>query len=291
MPFLVFCRIASKFWCAARCDLDIGRWRPARESAERIRHACFGLCAASFLVLVAACETAAVRPDTGPGPLRDILLKSATSSFAAHEYSSAVAAYQTLYARDPTDVEVIVGLVRNLRYAGSVDNAIAIAESAMARPIKDPRLLAERGKLELARGRPEGAIYYFRDLIGQGIADWQIHSAFGIACDLLGWFEEAREAYHAALAASPGNASVLNNLALSYALQGDVDRAITILTRVAESPAAAIQIRQNLGLLYAFKGETSRAGDIARRDLPPREAASNLDYYRAIRNSLRTHVD
>jgi Flp pilus assembly protein TadD len=211
-----------------------------------------------------------------------VLLKSATASHNAHDYMSAVASYRTLYARDPTDVEVVLGLVRSLRYVGSLEPAIEIVDNAMARSPRESRLTSERGKLELARGKPEAALLFFASAIEQGAKDWQTFSASGIALDMLGRHGQARDRYTAALDLSPSNASVLNNLALSFALAGNIDRGIGILSHVAGEFGSSMQVRQNLALLYALRGDFSKAEDLARQDLGEDEALTNVEYFKRI---------
>jgi Flp pilus assembly protein TadD len=116
--------------------------------------------------------------------------------------------------------------------------------------------------------------------IQNGARDWQTHSALGIAYDILGRHHQARDSYSAALTVAPDNPTVLNNLALSHALTGEVDQGIAILARVATAYGSTAQLRQNLALLYAMKGDTAKAAEIARRDLSPDEIANNLDYFR-----------
>ena len=59
--------------------------------------------------------------------------------------------------------------------------------------------------------------------------------------------------YERASVLSPGNARILNNLALSRAMAGDRETAIQLLERAAALPSAPAQVRANLQLIAQLK--------------------------------------
>jgi Flp pilus assembly protein TadD len=65
--------------------------------------------------------------------------------------------------------------------------------------------------------------------------------------------DEARTSYERANVLSPGNARVLNNLALSRAMAGDLETAIQLLERASALPSAPDQVRKNLQLIAQLK--------------------------------------
>ena len=217
----------------------------------------------------------------GPS-LREVLMSAAAASRESHDYQAAVAAYRTLYARSPNDVEVAVEFARNLRFIGRLSQAVTILDRTLKKQPDDARLLAERGKVELARSRPIRALELLDRAVESEPGEWRTHSAIGIARDLLGRYEPARHSYRTALELSPGNPTVLNNLALSQALSSNIDLGIATLTRLVSRPDASAQSRQNLALLHAWKGELRKAENLARRDLPDEMADNNLNYFRGL---------
>jgi cell division protein FtsN len=70
---------------------------------------------------------------------------------------------------------------------------------------------------------------------------------------------------------------VLNNLALSQAMTGDVDAGINLLRRAGQQTGASVQIRQNLALLLAMKGSLGEAERLVRADLPKEMADANME--------------
>ncbi|MEK7266841.1 MAG: hypothetical protein AAB227_12170, partial [Pseudomonadota bacterium] len=71
---------------------------------------------------------------------------------------------------------------------------------------------------------------------------------------------------------------------LSFALDGDLSQAKSILRAAATMRGADARIRQNLALVLAMKGEMREAERLARSDLPPQIADQNIDYFRALVN-------
>ena len=86
--------------------------------------------------------------------------------------------------------------------------------------------------------------------------------------------------YSAALKIVPDEPSILSNLGLSYALAKDLKRAEVTLRRAVAQPKASPKVRQNLALVVGLQGRFAEAEAIARADLPPAEAAANVDYLR-----------
>lgn len=237
----------------------------------------------AVLVALSACETSPGKlGDASSSSLRKMLMRSAAAARNSNDYVSAVSTYRTLYAQDPDDVEIVLGLAQNLRYTGKLDEARQVLLDSLKKKPDDPRILAERGKVALAAGKPDQAVRFLKDAIRIDPKTWQFHSSLGIANDLLGRPEEARRSYETALALSPENVTVLNNLALSRTLAGDLTGGIATLVALTGRPGITAQIRQNLALLYALKGEISQTEALARRDLPEGVAENNISYYRLL---------
>ena len=120
-----------------------------------------------------------------------------------------------------------------------------------------------------------------------GEADWRSYAALGIANDHIGERMPALQAYEAALVLSPDNVAIINNMALSAALAGDMEEGTRLLERAATLPGATAQVRQNLALLYGVGGKLVAAERLARLDLPADLVARNLAYYREMRDGVQ----
>ncbi len=253
--------------------------------------ACVRLVALAATALLAACATDADTLGDSSDIVMSTLMKAAQASQGSYDYGAAASFYANLYQRNPENREALLGYVRNLRYVGSPERAIGALRGALENTPEDGELLAELGKAELAAGRPEQAVETLTAAAEFAPDDWRIHSALGIAYDRLEAYEEAMSSYEEALRLSPDNPTVLNNLALSRALAGDLDGGVAALKR-AETlarPGAILQIRQNLALLHALKGDFREAERLTKSDLPEKIAEHNLEYYQVLATGVLIH--
>src|SRR5262245_28472499 len=99
------------------------------------------------------------------------------------------------------------------------DEAVKVVEEAARRTRDDLELAAYLGKIMVQSGRLQDGEKELRKAIAGGGADWRARSALGSALDQQGRYQEARQCYDEALKMKPGEVSVINNLAMSYALQ------------------------------------------------------------------------
>jgi len=210
------------------------------------------------------------------------LRAAAIASQEVNNYTGAVAYFASLYERDPSDLEVVLGYARNLRFVGDVGRAVAVLERALEAHPDDARLVAEYGRALLSADRPEDAIVQLERAAILDPADWRVPSAIGIAHDRLDRPAEAVAAYQAAPALAPGNPTILNNLALSQAMAGEIDAGIATLRIASVRPGAGVQTRQNLALLLALGGGLAEAESLVEADLPRAMARVNMAYLRRI---------
>ncbi|CAA7617008.1 tetratricopeptide repeat protein [Magnetospirillum sp. SS-4] len=210
------------------------------------------------------------------------LRAAAAAAEANRDYKGAVQHLGTIHLRRPEDRGITVALARNLRYGGQPQAAADVIQTLLPRFPADADLLIELGKDYLAADRLALARRTLDQALAAAPERWDAHAAMAVVLDTQGLGDEARAAYARALALSPDNPPVMNNLALSLALAGRLDEAVTLMTRAADLPAATTQIRQNLALLLALKGDSAQAEKLARHDLPPDMARSNIEILRAL---------
>lgn len=229
-----------------------------------------------------------VRSATTSGPAGSAgsaakILQSLTTAAAVSErtgnYGSAVEYFRKLYEKDQDNAEYVTGLSRNLRYIGEAAQARLFMDLVVNRGMDGGAVRAEYGKALLADGLAEKGEKNLSQAISMGDTLWQTYSALGAAHDRLENYSEAQKAYERAIVLSPENPLIINNLALSLAVSGELKRAIEILNKFATRPGSTPQIRHNLALLHALNGNTKAARTIGRIDLPEQEVAKNLEYY------------
>ncbi len=237
------------------------------------------------VVLLVSCQTSQVdAPPADPfqAKLDASVLDAAKASERRGDFATATAYYRSAYDSDPKNLEKALGLARTLRRASRSREAIIIAERSLEIHKRNPHLMSEMGKSQLAENDTLAAI----DTLSRAGAllpeNWEIQSALGIGHDRVALYDLAARHYEKALKLAPSNAVVLNNYALSLAQDGKLEKAIKLLERASAMPESNAQIRQNLALLYAAQGDLKAAERLVKRDLKPEIAAENLEYYRRL---------
>ena len=197
-------------------------------------------------------EVAVTEPPKIDEPISNFLRSAAERSQSANDYQAATGYYQNLQERDPSDIDAAIGLARNLRLSGQSGEAVRMLTASLQQNSSRLDLKAELGKAQLAAGLSREAIATLSDVVTRAPSDWRALSALGIAHDVTGDPVKAQKRYNAALVVSPDAVSVLNNLALSMTLSGNLAGGITTLERAARLRGSGVQVRQNLALLYAM---------------------------------------
>ena len=85
-----------------------------------------------------------------------------------------------------------------------------------------------------------------------------------------------------ALRLDPKRGNVLNNLALSYALDGKVAEAEQLLHKAQRSAGRAPQVQENLALVLGLRGRYEEARSAGQAALPPAKAEQNVAYLREL---------
>lgn len=237
-----------------------------------------------FVVVLALSGCASVA-DSGAQAINQTLHHAAATAEAEGDYAAAANHYRNLADRRPDDLEATLGLARNLRYSGQGKLAVEVLDRAAPAFGERALFAIERGKANLAVGNVNEAIEFLAGARDKDEQNWEIHAALGIAYDLTDAFAKARESYGRALQLSKDNPVVLNNMAISAALAGDVEQAIATLESAPRAARQSPQIRQNLALFYGIKGDMEKAEALAKMDLDEASVRNNLAVFSRFRAS------
>lgn len=219
-------------------------------------------------------------PSTKEEALTRALHHGASEAQRDFDYTSAAAHYRQLYERESSDIGALIGYGRNLRYASQPLESIKVLKAGTKKHGDDAAILLELAKAQLASAFINDSKETLAKVRALDPDNWDVQSFAGILHDRVGDHEQAQISYHQALNGSPGNPIILNNLALSFAQSGDLDKGIATLESVVQSENSTPQLRQNLSLLYALKGDFKRAEFLARQDLPEDMVKKNLATFR-----------
>ena len=176
---------------------------------------------------------------------------------------------------------------RSLREAGDKVAAMTLLDEASAKNPDDKALLAERGLLALDLGRIGEARKLLTAANASDKPDWRIKSALGSALAASGDHAGAAKEFAAALKLAPEHPSILNNMALSHALEGRHEEAEKLLRRVASARQGGDRAKQNLALILGLSGKIDEAREVSEAALPKPVAAANVSYLERLRSGTR----
>lgn len=198
------------------------------------------------------------------------------------EIRQAVDAWGERYEKNPKDRAAILNYAAALRLDGRTDQAVAVLGKGKLEHPNDDELSAAYGKALADNGDFEQALAVIQSVQKPDRPDWRLYSAEGAILDQMGRPAVARERYAKALEIAPGEPTVLNNLALSHLLAGEMEEAERILREAAAAPTATSRVRQNLALVLGLKGRFEEAEAVARTEIDPAQAEANIAYLKAM---------
>ncbi|HWB45841.1 MAG TPA: tetratricopeptide repeat protein [Hyphomicrobiaceae bacterium] len=211
-------------------------------------------------------ETAAAADLPGPGP-------GATPAKAAEYWGKA-------FAKNPRDSKIALNYARSLKAIGEKQRALAVLQEASIFHGTDRAINGEYGRLALDLDQISVAQKLLEAADDPTHPDWKIVSARGTALAKEGRYQDAIKFYERAIVLAPDQPSVLNNLALAYAMVGNADKAEPLLKRAAAVGGHDPRVSQNLALVLSLQGKYDEAKIAAARDATPEVAAANVDYVR-----------
>lgn len=204
-------------------------------------------------------------------PVRDMTPGEAKAARAHLGEAAKLAAARS----NPGDVDAVLAASGILRRQGDKAGALALLEASAAVAPNDARLLRDRGLLALELGSVSRARDHLRKALSNGSRDWQTHSALGSALAAGGDQKAAQRQFAEALKLAPDNPVVLNNLALSMALEGRRGDAEQMLRRASagQPKAGDGRVAQNLALVSKI---SERKGNAASKpaETPPAKQSS-----------------
>ena len=221
-----------------------------------------GLAAALTVALLAGACSADVGMLGGPlGGSEPLSLASASTTDSAtapkSELNKAIEYWAKEHKAKPTDLKAGLAYARNLKAAGQKDQAFGVLQSLALVHGDSRELASEYGRLALDLGQIPVAQQLLAMADDPAKPDWRVISAIGTVQAKQGKYAESIPYYERALTLAPDQASVLNNLAMAHAANGEPAKAEEILRRIAKDGADS-KIQQNLALV---QGLQTKPGD------------------------------
>ncbi len=192
---------------------------------------------------------------TGSLKPQEVAYRTDDNGFRTTPLQKATLYWAKRYRANPRDVTAAISYAVNLKAMGADVAARTVLAEAYASHPDNPKIASEYGRLVLAQGDlPLAEKLLTQAQAGMTQPDWRLLSALGTLKAKQGDLTSAEVYYQKALAAAPGQASVLNNLALVYALKGDTQKAENLL-RQARHGRNAAKVRRNLALIQSLKSQ------------------------------------
>jgi len=160
---------------------------------------------------------------------------------------------------------------------GEYEDGLGYAERAVEFSPRDVGYRMILGDLYLKNGRFQAAETTFGDV--QQLDPGNVRASFSIALARIALGRPAgavAELDRLAETASPAD------IGLAYALAGEPRRAIELLEPAARATGASGRTRQNLALSYALAGEWDKARTVAAQDLSPADLGARLQQWAAL---------
>lgn len=235
------------------------------------------LMAMTAIVLVAGC--ASNKSNTGThSPASGVHYATPGSSQAR----AAVTKWGNAYQKDRKNRSSILNYSNALTQNGQIPQATAVLRAGVIAHPKDREIASAYGKALAMNGRFEESLNVLQGVQRADTPDWKLMSAQAAIYDQMGNHLKARSLYKQALKIEPDEASLLNNLGLSYLLSNELPDAEYTLRRAASLPGADSRVRQNLALVLGIQGKYDEAIEVAQAEIDPRQAKANIAYLRTM---------
>ncbi len=186
------------------------------------------------------------------------------------------------FAKNPRELEPALNYARNLKAMGEKRRALGVLQQSSLYNGQSRELAGEYGRLALDLDQVGVAKQLLAIADDPARPDWRVISARGAALAKEGNYNDAIPFFERARALSQDQPSVINNLALAYAMNGEPAKAESMLRQAATADGQSPRIRQNLALVLGLQGKYDEAKLVAARDIPMSNATENADYLRQV---------
>lgn len=175
-----------------------------------------------------------------------------------------------------------LALARSLRDKGDKTKALAELERGRKEKPGDRELAREAGILALELGQLDRAKTSLMAALDPAKPDFHVLSALGTVHASSGNQQDAQANFRHALKLRPDHQPTLNNLALSYVLDGELAKAESTLKSASKNGQTTQQVKENLALVLALSGKYDDAEKVVADVMPKAKAAANMAYLRSL---------
>lgn len=183
----------------------------------------------------------------------------AQASRPGNELEKATDYWSKENAKNPRDAKAALNYARNLKALGRKQEALGVLQGTYMFASENREFLSEYGRLALDLGQVSTAGKLLERADDPGKPDWRVLSARGTVLAKQNDFKGAVAFFERARELAPAQASVLNNLAMAYTMDGQAERAEQLLRQASASGQDDPRVRQNLALVLGLQGKHQEA--------------------------------
>jgi Flp pilus assembly protein TadD len=193
-------------------------------------------------------------------PKASDIATSSTAEPSASELEKATAYWGEEHAKNPRNAKAALAFARNLKAQGRKPEALNVLQSSYMLHSNNREFLSEYGRLALEQGQVTTAGELLARADDPAKPDWRIISARGTVLAKQGNYKQAIGFFERARSLAPRQASVLNNLAMAYAMDGQADRGETLLREAQALGSDDPRLQKNMALLQELQKGSAPAG-------------------------------
>lgn len=226
----------------------------------------------STALMLGACAQGGGQFDLGLGLDEPKTTDIATASAGAPsqtELEKAIAYWGEKAQKNPRDGKATLNFARNLKAMGRKEQAYSVLQGGYMFNTSNREYLSEYGRLALSMGQVSMAEKLLARADDPAKPDWRILSARGTVAAKRAKFKEAISYLEQARRLAPGKASVMNNLAMAYTMDGQAARGEGILREAQRIGTRDPRVKQNLALVLDLQGKKDEARSIESGAMAP----------------------
>mgnify|MGYP001828207548 CR=1 FL=1 len=169
------------------------------------------------------------------------------------------------YVKSPSDKMAALNYAKNLKAAGQSKQAFLVLQQASVLHGNDREIASEYGRLALEADQVQLAGKLLALADDRTSPDWRIVSGRGAALAKQGKYKESIVMFERAHQLAPANPTVMNNLAMAHAGDGNLQKAEYLLRQAAQNPMAKAKVNKNLALVLNLQGRKAEAQAVPRK--------------------------
>lgn len=219
----------------------------------------------------------------------DSLMNMAESFLQAGDFANAIRLYKRAANENPNHIPSRLGIAKTYQGMGATDSAIDFYQQVLRLDPNNMDAKMGNGQMLITKNRSADAIPYLTDLMKQDPDNYRIYNMLGLAHDLLGEQEEAQMNYGRGLTLEADNVSLLNNLALSFAFEGQYAPSLKLLTKAIYLDYTVTKAQHNLVLVYILSGREDDGRRIGSSIMTEEELETSIRHYTWVKSLAPGH--